>query len=90
MRHLRATVCVRAKVRMRSKMRVRTKVMVRRRVSVRARVRMMPLQASIAYGYVLRGSVVDGSVGQPFFSVLSVNCSFGGSFRLVPFKRNDS
>jgi hypothetical protein len=48
----------RATVRVRSKMRVKTKVSVTRRV--RMRVRMMPLRASIAYGYVLRGSV-----GQP-------------------------
>ncbi len=32
------------------------------RVRMRVRVRMMPLRASIAHGYVLRGSV-----GEPFF-----------------------
>ncbi len=51
--HFRAAVSMRAKVRMRSKMRVR----------------MMPFRASIAYGYVLCGSVgqpkVPGKMSKP-------------------------
>jgi len=52
-------------VRVSSKMRVRTKVRVRGSVRVRARVRMRSLRASISHEYVLRGSVVRGSVGEP-------------------------
>jgi len=50
----------RAAVRIRSKMRIKTKL------RVRASARMMPLRASIAYKYVLRGNV-----GQPFVFAIS-------------------